>query len=497
MQAIGNSQKRVILARSVREGPIRRRRNTKIIATLGPASSDVDTIRKLFEAGADVFRLNMSHGVQADAKARLRAIRQVEAEEARPITVLVDLQGPKLRIGPFATPGGVTLESGQPFRLDLDAAPGDATRVNLPHKEIYAAVEPGRRLLLDDGRITLTVTSVGAKHIETTVDRGGQLKDRKGVNVPDAVLPVAALSAKDRSDLDYMLNLGIDWVALSFVQRPEDVLEAKKIVAGRAGVLAKIEKPQALERIEEILEISDAIMVARGDLGVEMPLERVPAIQKRLTRLARAHGKPVVVATQMLESMINAPQPTRAEVSDVATAIFEGADAVMLSAESASGEFPVDAVAAMNKIAETIERESLYPALLSAQRSDPERTTADAITLAAREVAETIGATCIVTYTKSGSTGLRAARERPGVPVLALTPTLETARRLSLVWGIHCVMTEDAHDFQDMVDRACAVARSEGFAIPGDRIIVTAGVPFGTPGMTNTLRVAWVEAKKS
>ncbi len=474
---------------------MRRQRNVKIIATLGPASSDAATIRALFEAGADVFRLNMSHGSHADHRVRHGIIRALEAETGRPIGILADLQGPKLRVGTFAD-GPVQLVAGQAFRLDLDATPGDLGRVNLPHPEIFAALAPGMNLLLDDGNIRLSVDDNGPDFAQCTVRTGGRLSERKGVNVPDAVLPLSALTPKDRRDLGFALDLGVDWIAVSFVQRPEDVAEVKKVVRGAAGVLAKIEKPQALERLDEIIELADALMVARGDLGVELPLEAVPAIQKRLTRAARAAGKPVVVATQMLESMVHNATPTRAEVSDVATAVYEGADAVMLSAESAAGEHPVEAVAMMNRIAEQIETDPLYRSLIAAQRSEPEPTTADALSAAARQVAETLNAAAILTWTLSGSTSLRAARERPGVPVLALTPLLATARRLALVWGLHCVESADATDFFDMVDRACHIARDQGFAKPGQRVVITAGVPFGTPGATNVLRVAWVEDEK-
>jgi pyruvate kinase len=362
----------------------------------------------------------------------------------------------------------------------------------LPHREIFEALQPGTRILLDDGRIQLHVEHAGADYADTVVDVGGTLRPKKGVNVPNALLPLAALSAKDRSDLEFAVNLGVDWVAFSFIQRAEDVAEGRKLLAGRAALMSKIEKPSAIEELDAILELSDGIMIARGDLGVELPIELVPGIQKRITRVARRAGKPVVVATQMLESMVENPMPTRAEVSDVATAVYDGADAVMLSAESASGKYPIEAVAMMNRVAETVESDPNYRALMDAQHAGPEPTSADAITLAAREVAETIRAAAIVCYTSSGSTGLRAARERPSVPILALTPNIETGRRLALVWGLHCVCTEDAHDIQDMVDRACFVAANEDFALAGDRVVVTAGVPFGTPGATNLLRIAWV-----
>lgn len=466
-----------------------RNRNAKIIATLGPASSTPALIRALFDAGADVFRLNMSHGSHEDHRARYAAIRAVEQDVGRPIGVLGDLQGPKLRIGIFAG-GPVTLAKGEPFRLDLDPAPGDHRRVTLPHPEIFAATTVGTILLIDDGKVRLEATAVDGSAIDTRVIEGGRLSDRKGVNVPNALLPLAALTAKDRRDLDFLLEIGVDWIALSFVQRAEDVLALKALVDGRAGVLAKIEKPAALDEIDAIIAAADAVMVARGDLGVELPLETVPGIQKALTAKARTAGKPVVVATQMLESMITMAVPTRAEVSDVATAVYDGADAVMLSAESAAGSYPVEAVKTMNRIAEQAMQDVVYQRILHAQRDLPEATAADAITAAARQVAETLRASAIVTYTRTGSTSLRAARERPDAPILALTPKIETARRLALAWGLHCVLTEDAQNFADMVRGAREMAVKHGFATPGDFIVITAGVPFGTAGTTNILRVA-------
>jgi pyruvate kinase len=470
---------------------MRRSRKVKILATLGPASSDKETIGKLFQAGADVFRINMSHTDHPSMEALVGRIREVEAEIGRPIGILADLQGPKLRVGKFAA-GSVSLTLGQTFTLDDNPAPGDATRVHLPHPEILAAVEAGDRLLIDDGKLQLKAISSDGKAIVTTVVAGNRISDRKGVSLPDTDLPVGALTDKDRKDLDAVLAANVDWVALSFIQRPEDLSEARKIAKGRALLMSKIEKPQAVSRLAEIIELSDALMVARGDLGVEMPLEAVPGIQKQITRAARRAGKPVVVATQMLESMITAPVPTRAEVSDVSIAVFEGADAIMLSAESASGQYPVEAVAMMNRIAERVEKDPTYAGIINAQRSEPEATGADAISLAAREIAETLKLAAIVTYTASGTTGLRAARERPQVPIIALSPILETARRLSLLWGTHCVVTPDAIDLDDMVNRACRIAAEESFAKPGDRIIITAGVPLRTPGTTNMLRIAYV-----
>jgi pyruvate kinase len=434
----------------------------------------------------------MSHTDHPSMERLVGVIRDVEEEVGRPIGILADLQGPKLRVGKFAA-GSVALQPGQTFTLDDNPEPGDEARVYLPHPEILSSVEPGDRLLIDDGKLQLRAVTCDGRSIVTTVVAGNKISDKKGVSLPDTELPVGALTEKDRRDLDAVLEAGVDWVALSFIQRPEDLAEARKIAQGRALLLSKIEKPQAVTRLQEIIELSDALMVARGDLGVEMPLEAVPGIQKQITRAARRAGKPVVVATQMLESMISAPVPTRAEVSDVATAVFEGADAIMLSAESAAGQYPVEAVEMMNRIAERVERDPTYAGIINAQRSEPEATGADAISLAAREIAETLKLSAIVTYTASGATGLRAARERPQVPIIALSPIVKTARRLSLLWGTHCVVTPDAEDLDDMVDRACRIAFEESFAKGGDRVIITAGVPLRTPGTTNMLRIAYVQ----
>lgn len=473
---------------------MRRLRRTKIVATLGPSSSERSVIAALFHAGADVFRINMSHTSHERMRELVSTIRSIEEECGRPIGILVDLQGPKLRVGQFES-GPVALAKGATFTLDLDKKPGSLARVHLPHPEIFEAIEPGHTLLLDDGKVRLTATEVAEGRIVTRVEVGGNLSDRKGVSLPDTTIPFSALAPKDRSDLEAALDTGIDWVALSFIQRPEDIAEAKKITRGRAHVMAKIEKPQAVTRLDEILDVTDALMVARGDLGVEMPLERVPGIQKHMTRMARRAGKPVVVATQMLESMINSPVPTRAEVSDVATAIFEGADAVMLSAESAAGKFPIEAVSTMNRIAEEVEKDVLHQQIMQAQRADPEPTGADAIAAAARQIAETLELSALICWTSSGSTALRVARERPNPPTVAISPNVATARRLSVVWGVHCIVAEDARDQDDMVERACRLAFKDGFARAGQRVIVVAGVPLGTPGATNMLRIAFVGAE--
>ncbi len=449
-------------------------------------------IQKLHEAGADLFRINMSHASHDVMRTLIKRIRAVEERCGRPIGILADLQGPKLRVGKFAE-GKVELTPGQTFTLDNNEAPGDNTRVFLPHPEILESVKAGHRLLIDDGKLHLRAESSDGTKIVCTVVSGTKISDRKGVSLPDTLLGVGALTEKDRADLDAVLETDeVDWVALSFIQRPEDLSEVRKVSRGRVGLMSKIEKPQAIERIDEIIELSDALMVARGDLGVEMPLEAVPGLQKQLIRACRRAGKPVVVATQMLESMISAPVPTRAEVSDVATAVFEGADAVMLSAESASGDYPVEAVSTMASIASKVETDPHYPGIIYAQRTPPEATGADAISLAAHQIAETLRLSAIVCYTASGNTGLRTARERPQVPILALSPVIQTARRLSVVWGTHCVVTSDATDLDDMVNRACRIVAAEGFGKPGDRIIISAGVPLGTPGATNMLRIAYI-----
>jgi len=472
---------------------MRRQRKAKIVATLGPASTTRKQIEALFKAGADIFRLNLSHGTHEDHKARYDIIRQIEEDLDRPIGVLVDLQGPKLRVGTFKD-GGVDLVVGQSFRFDLDSKkPGDDKRAPLPHPEILEAVAPGSNLLLDDGKLRLVVMKEGKDCIDCEVLTGGRLTDRKGVNIPDAVLNVSPLTKKDRLDLTFGLDIGADWIALSFVQRPEDIAEARRLIAGRARILAKLEKPAAIEHLEEIIELSDAVMVARGDLGVELPAEVVPGLQKRIVVASRRAGKPVVVATQMLESMVNSPTPTRAEASDVATAIYDGADAVMLSAESASGKYPLEAVSIMNRIIEQTERDPSYRRIIDAQHSDPEATGNDAISAAAAQVARTLTASAIVTYTTSGSTALRVARERPDAPILCLTQDLDTARRLALLWGAHCVHTADIRTFGEMVEKATRVAVKQEFAKKGERLVITAGVPFGRPGSTNTLRVAWIE----
>ncbi len=469
-----------------------RSRRVKILATLGPASSNEDMIRKLSRAGADVFRINMSHASHEILRELVRAIRNVEKEFGFPIGILADLQGPKHRLGTFEG-GEIDVAPGQAFVLDSDPSPGNKERVCLPHPEILEAIEVGHRILVNDGKVQMKVTDTGNGWVKTEITGGTWMADRKGVNLPDSELMSGALTDKDRKDLEAVLKEEVDWVALSFIQRPKDLIEARELCQGKVGILAKIEKPQAVQRLDEIIELADAIMVARGDLGVEMPLEMVPSIQKKMIRKCRNAGTPVVVATQMLESMISAPVPTRAEVSDVANAVYEGADAIMLSAESAAGDYPLEAVSTMNSIAEAIEKDKGYLTTIESQRPSPDATAADAISFAATEIAHTLDLAALVCFTASGSTGLRAARTRPTKPIIALSPVPETARRLALLWGTQCIITPDATDLDNMVDTACEVAFREGFAKSGDGIIISAGVPLRTPGSTNMLRIAVID----
>lgn len=463
-------------------------KKVKILATLGPAIDGIEDIRELVEAGVNIFRLNFSHGAHADHAQRFEWIRQVERELNYPLGILMDLQGPKLRVGTFAE-GKVQLVRGQALRLDLDPTPGNAQRVSLPHPEIIAALEPGMDLLLDDGKLRLRVIAKHADAIETTVLNGGELSDRKGVNVPQAVLDLSPLTAKDRCDLSFGLELGVDWVALSFVQRPEDIREARTLIGDKAYLMAKIEKPSAVTQLREIAELSDAIMVARGDLGVEVPAESVPQIQKTIISTCRQLGKPVVVATQMLESMRFSPAPTRAEVTDVANAVAEGADAVMLSAETASGEYPLEAVQMMSKIIRQVESGPDYQTQLDVSRPQAEATVSDAISCAIRRVCSILPVAVLVNYSESGSSTLRAARERPSVPILNLTPNLATARRLTLTWGVHSVVNDRLRQVDEVCATALEIAQAQGLAKRGDTVVITTGVPFGQPGTTNSLRV--------
>jgi pyruvate kinase len=474
---------------------MRRNRKAKIVATLGPVSSDLAIIRELFNNGVDVFRLNFSHGTHEDHKKRVEIIRELEQEVGRPIGILMDIQGPKLRLGKFRE-DKANLKKGRKFRLDMSDELGGKRRASLPHPEIFAALKPGSEVVIDDGRVRLEVIDCGGDHVETRVVVGGVVSNNKGVNVPDVILPISVLTEKDKRDLDYGLKLNVDWVAQSFVQQPADVMELREIVGDQAKIMVKLEKPSALEKLDDILETCDGIMVARGDLGVELPPQQVPVAQKKIIRRCRAAGKPVVVATHMLESMVTNPVPTRAEASDVATAVYDGADAVMLSAESAAGEYPVRSVKMMNDIIEEVECDPAYPAILDSQRPQPDNTTADAICNGLQSITNILSSAATVTYTASGSTTLRAARERPHAPILSLTPLVETARHLSIAWGVHAVtvdVAKEAAEVDDVINEAKAIAVRECFAGPGEAVVIAAGLPFGTSGTTNLLHVAWLD----
>ena len=467
---------------------MRRHRHAKIVATIGPASSSPEMLRALFIAGADVFRLNFSHGSHQDHAQVFQALRALESEVGRPISILQDLQGPKIRIGALRD-GKLTVTPGDLVHFALKNGDGSASGIPLQHPEIFAAILPGHDLLIDDGRVRVTVTGCGADFIDAQVVTGGIISDRKGVNLPGTLLSLSPLTAKDRVDLAFGLSLGVDWVALSFVQKPGDLLEARGLIGDRAGLIAKIEKPAALDCIDDIVRLADAVMVARGDLGVEIPPEEVPGRQKELVRLCRLAVKPVIVATQMLETMVSAPTPTRAEASDVATAIYDGADAVMLSAESASGHYPLEAVAMMDRIIRTTERHKAYRAIITAIEPDIEETASHAVAAAAADLADMIHASAIVAFTSSGTTAARIARKRPTVPILAITPDQRVARRLCLLWGAHCLHSADIHSYEEMIVQARTHALAENFAQPLDQLVVVAGIPFGVAGTTNNLRV--------
>jgi pyruvate kinase len=475
---------------------MQRARRARIVATLGPATAGDQSMRALVEAGADVFRLNFSHGSRDEHARRVAVIRALEAQCERPIGVLLDLQGPKLRLGTFEA-AEVQLVAGSRFRLDLDPAPGDARRAALPHPEVFAALVPNTEMLLDDGKLRLRVESCGDDHAETTVVVGGPVSDRKGVNLPGVVLPLSPLTDKDRSDLAFGLDLGIDWVALSCVQRSADIAALREIVGDRAWIMAKLEKPAAIDDLDAIIALADGVMVARGDLGVELPPEDVPEVQRRIVRACRAAGKPVVVATQMLESMVHAPTPTRAEVSDVATAIYDAVDAVLLSTETASGDYPVEAVAMMDRIIERVEASASYRSGLGTPQPSASPSTADALCISLQRIAELIAPAALVTYTSSGSTSLRAARERPAAPILGLTPLVATSRRLSIVWGVHPVLIDEVLEVGQMIKWANRIAVIEGFAGSGDDIVIVAGLPFGEPGATNLLHVSRIAGASS
>jgi len=474
--------------------PIKRNRQTKILATLGPASNTKEQIRALFESGVDIFRLNFSHGQHEDHAALFKIIREIESEVSRPIGILADMQGPKLRIGTFVD-GAVETKRGQMIRFDSDSSAGDETRVHMPHPEIFTSLKKDGLFFIDDGKVRCRVREIGKDYFVAEIRAAGTLSDKKGFNVPEAFLPIPALTDKDKKDIAFALDLGVDWIAQSFVQTADDVREALKLVDGRASLMVKLEKPAAIENLEEIVDLADGVMLARGDLGVEIPPEDVPSTQKHVVRYVRAAGKPVVVATQMLESMITSSRPTRAEASDVATAVYDGADAVMLSAETASGDHPLRSVDMMNRICQRTESDEIYQDMMDEMRPDTlGDDPSDAITAAAFYVAQDVEATSIVTYTMSGSTALRMARQRPEVPILCLTPEETVARRLAVSYGVHAVCTPEIQgEFSGPVPHAVEIIKEEGLAEKGERFIMTAGVPFGVSGSTNILRIAEVE----
>ena len=468
-----------------------RGRKVKILATIGPASRSPEMLSRLFRAGVDAFRVNMSHGDHADHEVSIRAIRAMEKDFNRPIAILADLQGPKLRVGTFKDGQAVIRHSGH-FTLDRNPEPGDDTRVHLPHPELFGLMQKGQRLLINDGKIRLKVIRADDDAILCSAEVGGVISDRKGVNVPDAEIPIPAMTDKDRRDLAFAMAHGVDWIGLSFVQRPEDLAEARKLMGGKGALCAKIEKPMAVRRLGEIIEMSDGIMVARGDLGVELEPQEVPPLQKRIVNMTRTAGKPVIVATQMLESMIESPAPTRAEVSDVANAVYDGADAVMLSAETAAGAWPEEAVTIMHRIAQQVEGDDSYLERVRFLDTPPDRTTADALAHACMTVADTVAIQAITVFTGSGSTARRVARERPSVPMLVLTPSMTTARRVGLLWGAHAVATKDIGSFEEMIAKGKRMALRHGFGGAGDKLVALAGVPFGTPGSTNLLHVVTI-----
>ena len=468
------------------------KRKTKILATLGPSSNTIKKIIELSNAGASAFRLNCSHLNEQGLKDYVKKIRRVEEILNKPIGILVDLQGPKIRIGTVKNNENF-LERGNIFVLDLKKEIGNNKRVTLPHKKIFSSIKKGHLILLDDGKIHLKVTSIKVNQIRTKILQGGYLKSNKGVNLPQTNIKNSALSNIDKKFASLAVQEGVDWIALSFVQKPNDIKELRKICLNKASIMAKIEKPSALDYIDDITRLADGIMIARGDLGVELPIESVPGWQKKIIRVARAKGKPVVVSTQMLESMTSSLTPTRAEVSDVANAVFEGADAIMLSAESASGDYPVETVKMMNKIALNIEKDSSYNDILSSQLEETPDTTPDAIAIAAKTLADELSAPIIVCYTESGSTGIKVSRVRPSQIILTITPVIETARKLSLAWGVLCFLQRDVGDLEHMIKLTKKTVKKSGLALIGDKVVITAGLPLKVQGTTNLIRVTTVK----
>ena len=469
-----------------------RNRLCKIVATVGPASSSPSMLRLIHNAGVDIFRLNMSHGDHDKLRGVVTAIREFEKETERPVAIFADLQGPKIRTGAFAN-DSIELKYGGEYRLILASESNDPDTIPIPHQELLDVLDVGDILKLDDGKLQITIIENTKRHLVARADTPGTLSSRKGINVPGRSLPISAMTEKDREDLHFALDIGVDYIALSFVQRPEDVAEARDLIHGKAGIISKIEKPSAVERLSEIIDLSDAIMVARGDLGVECAPEDVPLIQRRIIRDCRAAGKPVIVATHMLESMVESIAPTRAEASDVSTAVYQGADAVMLSAETAVGRHPPTAVAIMDRIIAATEKDDESGSYKNTARGEDGYTTADAITLSARRIAEVLECTLAIAYTKTGSTARRLSRDRPHCRVIAATPQEDVARQLALYWGVQPVVTEDISHFHEMVEKADGLAKANG-GKDGERIIIIAGYPFGRRGKTNTLKISRIGA---
>lgn len=450
---------------------MKRYRNGKIVATIGPASSSPEVIEKLYLEGVDVFRLNFSHGEHAGHEKVYDIIRSVGKKYRSHPTILADLQGPKLRVGVFAN-NKIILEEGDIFRFDLDKTPGDTKRVNLPHPEIFEALETGTTLLLDDGKLRFEVISHSTEFAEVKVIVGGQLSNRKGVNVPHVMLPIPALTKKDKEDLDFALKLGVDWVALSFVQTVDDVEEARKIIKGRAKIVSKIEKPLAVKSIEPIAKVSDGLMVARGDLGVEMNPEEVPMAQRLIINTCRRLGKPVIVATQMLESMISSPSPTRAEVSDIATAVYSGVDATMLSAESASGKYPFEAVNMMSKVIETTENDPAYFGMIEEDPRKPLEMIVEAKCYAAKKAAMYSNAVCLVMFSDSFEHVASCARFRPTCPILLGTSSEEIARQAGLLYGVNAIIVKKEFNIEKLEKIAVDITRDRKYGKVGDTVVM-------------------------
>jgi len=464
-------------------------RKTKIIATLGPASASSESIGRLMDAGVDLFRLNFSHGANADKGEIIEAVRSLSRRRGKEVAILADLQGPKIRTGRMEN-GAIPLRKGESIAISTEEVLGRPGMISTIYKALPSDVRQGSRILMDDGLIELKVNSVDSGIVNCTVVEGGILKDLKGINLPGVNVSSPSLTDKDRVDLEFCLEKGVDYIALSFVRKSEDVVELKKIIAAHGSttpVIAKIEKPEALRNFKSILNAADAIMVARGDLGVEINAEKVPLIQKKIIHACNEAGKPVITATQMLESMILHPRPTRAETSDVANAILDGTDAVMLSGETASGSFPIEAVRTMVKVALDVERSGLWRL---ANRQPPASSNAIpvAVAEAACHAAATVKAKAVVVFTQSGATAARIARFRPQLPIIAFTSSDEIRRRLALYWGVRALPVGTMANSDQQIKLVEETLLDTGFK-RGDVIVITMGVPLGSSGSTNLMKV--------